>query len=199
LNFLAHLHLSAGTPASMFGGIVADHLKQPDVLLLPADVQEGVRLHRLIDSYTDSHIVVRKSIGRLSANWQWFSGIIVDIYYDHILARDWSRYSNEPLRAFADRSYRALEQYIPIVHVEAAGNLRRIIETDRLMLYASASGIEDTLARVSDRIEKRMPKHARRLELAMPDLLANVAGLSADFHLFYPELVRFSERCKAGE
>src|SRR5206468_6460448 len=128
--FLAHLHLSAGTPASMFGGIVADYLKQPQVLLLPADVQEGVRLHRSIDSYTDSHIVVRRSIGRLSANWQWFSGIIVDIYYDHILARDWTRYCTEPLKAFTQRAYRAFELLMPIVPEDAATNIRRLIETD---------------------------------------------------------------------
>lgn len=183
----------------MFGGIVADYLKQPQVLLLPADVQEGVRLHRSIDSYTDSHIVVRRSIGRLSANWQWFSGIIVDIYYDHILARDWTRYSAEPLKSFTQRAYRVFEDLMPLVPDDAAANIRRLIETDRLMMYTSADGIEDTLARVSDRIEARMPKHARRLEGAMPDLLANVAGLSADFHLFYPELMRFADRCKAGK
>ena len=103
MNFLAHLHLSDGTPPSMVGGLVAGFVRQPEVERLPAAVQEGIRLHRVIDAFTDRHPIVHGSIARLGGKFGWFSGILIDVYYDHILARDWSRYSNEPLRAFADR------------------------------------------------------------------------------------------------
>ncbi len=196
MNFLAHLHLSAGTPASMLGGIAADFVKPADVKLLPPDVQAGVVLHRQIDAFTDSHPVVRRSIGRVSAGLGWFAGIVVDIYYDHVLARDFTRYSAEPLRAFADRAYAALEPLIPAAG-DAAGFLRAMIADDRLVRYGTVDGIADTLARVSDRIAHRIPKHAVRLEAAMPELLRQDTDLAADFHAFYPDLMAHAERCKS--
>ena len=196
MNFLAHLHLSAGTPASMLGGIAADFVKPAEVKLLPPDVQAGVRLHQQIDSFTDSHPVVRTSIRRLPA-LGWFGGIVVDVYYDHLLARDWGRYSAEPLRAFADRAYAAMEPLIPSAG-DAAGFLRAMIADDRLVRYGTADGIEETLARLSDRIARRIPKHAVRLEAAMPELVRQDAELAADFHGFYPEVVAHAERCKAS-
>jgi acyl carrier protein phosphodiesterase len=192
VNFLAHLHLSDGTPASMAGGVVADFVKGPEVARLPAAVQEGVRLHRLIDAFTDRHPVVHRSIGRLGGKFGWFSGIILDIYYDHLLARAWDRYSAEPLRAFADRAYAALEELLPVVPGDAEGFVRGFIADDRLVRYATPEGIADTLARVSNRIARRLPQHAMRLETAMPDLLAADAALAADFHSFYPELMAFA-------
>jgi acyl carrier protein phosphodiesterase len=173
-------------------------MKPREIAALPADVRAGVRLHRLIDSFTDNHAVVRGSITRIAEEWNWFSGIIIDIYYDHILARDWARHSAEPLETFAGRCYAALDAGRTVVTAEAAEFLLAFIEDDRLVKYATSKGIEDTLARVSNRIERRMPKHAVRLERAMPLLIEKDARLAADFHIFYPELVAHASRVKTG-
>jgi acyl carrier protein phosphodiesterase len=191
VNFLAHLHLSDGTPGSMLGGVVADFVKGSEVAALPTDVREGVRLHRLIDGFTDRHPVVQRSIGRVAGKCGWFAGIVIDVYYDHILARDWATCSAEPLRVFADRAYDALGTLIPLAPEEAARFLREFIDDDRLMRYATPEGIADTLARLSHRIARRIPK-APRLEAAMPDLLAADAALATDFHAFYPALMAFA-------
>lgn len=198
MNFLAHLHLSDGTPSSMLGGIAADFVKPQEAANLPVDVRTGIRLHQLVDGFTDRHPVVQRSIGRIAGKYHWFSGIIIDVYYDHVLAREWTRYSVEPLRAFADRAYAALETLLPVAPDEAARFIRLFIGDDRLVRYATEDGIANTLARVSDRIAKRMPKRAIRLESAMPDLLAADVLLCDDFHTFYPELVTFADHCKAG-
>jgi acyl carrier protein phosphodiesterase len=196
VNFLAHLHLSDGTPGSMVGGVVADFVRGPDVAALPADVQEGVRLHRLIDGFTDRHPVVQRSISRIAEKLGWFSGIVVDIYYDHILGRDWERYSGEPLATFAARANIALESRLSIVPDESRRFLRGFIDENRLLQYAAVPGISDTLSRVSDRIGRRIPSRAMRLESAMPDLLARHDLLASDFHAFYPELVAFASGCR---
>ena len=182
----------------MLGGVVADLMRPRDIDLLPPDVREGVRLHRLIDSFTDRHTVVRGSVARIAAGWTWFAGIIIDVYYDHLLARDWHHYCSEPLRAFADRCYAALDAGRDIVTPEAAGFLYHFVRSDRLVQYATVEGIADTLGRVSNRIAERMPKHAVRLEHAMPRLLELDAALAADFHAFYPELIAHADRVKAG-
>jgi acyl carrier protein phosphodiesterase len=198
VNFLAHLHLADGTPPSMVGGVIADFVRRPEVERLPTGVQEGVRLHRLIDAFTDRHPIVHRSIARLGGKFGWFSGILIDVYYDHILARDWPHYSSEPLREFADRAYSALEDLLPIVPEEVGGYVRGFIDDDRLVRYATPEGIAEALARISDRVALRMPRHAMRLETAMPDLLITDARLTTDFQTFYPELIAHADRCKAG-
>lgn len=198
MNFLAHLHLADGDAGRMAGGVVADFAKPAEVAALPADIREGVRLHRAIDAFTDRHPVVNGSVRRLAAGYGWFAGIVIDIYYDHVLARDWTRYAAEPLAAFAARAYAALEALLPAVPEEAARFIRHFVDDDRLVQYSTPEGIENTLARLSDRIARRIPKHAIRLEAAMPELLAMDDLLSADFHAFYPELIAFaaSERSR---
>ena len=197
MNFLAHLHLSDGTPGSMLGGILADFVKGPDVAKLPPDILAGVRLHRHIDAFTDRHPVVQRSIARVSAKLGWFTGIVIDIYYDHILAREWERFSPEPLRSFADRVYTMLDERFALIPPEASVFVRRFIDTDRLVLYSTADGIADTLARLSQRIMERMPKRVVRLQDSMPELLAADADLAADFHTFYPELIAAADQWKS--
>lgn len=184
----------------MLGGIVADFVYNRDVPLLPESVQQGVRLHRFVDAFTDRHAVVLKSVSRMSAKLGWFTGIVIDIYYDHILARDWSRYSIEPLDTFARRAYRHLGgayaqtplEGQPFTPPEAQHFIRRFIDNDVLVDYATTDGITRAFERVSRVIAERIPKKAVWLPDAMPDLLAADADLAADFHTFYPELFAFA-------
>lgn len=192
VNFLAHLHLADPDPGLMLGGIVADFARNPEIAALPADVQAGVRLHRLIDGYTDRHPVVHRSIGRVSEKLGWFTGIVIDIYYDHLLARNWTTYSAEPLPRFAARAYRILDEQLPFTPPNAQGFLQQFIERDHIGLYATAEGLLDTLGRVSRRIAERIPKRAVWLPDAMPELLAADAELATDFATFYPELMAFA-------
>ena len=192
MNFLAHLHLADGDAGDMAGGVAADFVRNPQLHLLTPDVLRGVMLHRHIDGFTDRHPVTLRSISRIAKEFGWFSGIIIDIFYDHILARDWPRYSSEPLAAFAARSYRVLEDHLTNLPEDARDFMRKFVDEDRLNRYATLDGIEDTLARVSKVIAKRIPNRAMWLPDAMPLLVAKDADLAADFHAFYPELMAFA-------
>jgi acyl carrier protein phosphodiesterase len=197
VNFLAHLHLADGDPGDMTGGIAADFVRNPQLHLLAPDVLRGVMLHRLIDGFTDRHPVTLRSISRVSKRMGWYSGIVIDIYYDHILARDWPRYSPEALPAFAARSYAVLEAGHTVLPEGARDFIRKFVDEDRLNRYATLDGIEDTLARVSRVIAERIPNRAMWLPEAMPLLIERDADLAADFHLFYPELMTFAIRHKS--
>lgn len=176
----------------MLGNLLADFMKGPDLSSFPPEVQEGIKLHRLIDGFTDRHALVQRSITRLSANWGWFSGIIIDIYYDHFLAIDFDCYSPEPLQLFVDRVHQVLRDHWEMIPPDAHGAIEKLIETNRLATYATREGIEDTLFRVSQRIRERMPKRPVNLELAMPELLEKHEALREDFVAFFPELMEFA-------
>jgi acyl carrier protein phosphodiesterase len=154
-------------------------------------VQRGVRLHRLIDGFTDRHPVTLRSITRVAREAGWYGGIVIDIYYDHVLAREWARYSSEPLPSFAARSYDVLKSAVPELPDVARDFIKMFVESDRLNLYATREGILDTLARVSRVIAKRIPNKPIWLPDMMPLLVARDAEIAADFHAFYPELMAF--------
>ena len=197
MNFLAHLHLAAPNPDAIVGNAIADLIRGPDLSLLPPAIQAGVRTHRKIDAFTDSHPVVNRSIARISAKWGWFSGIILDIYYDYVLATEWPAYSAEPYREFVERMYDVLEGAKPHVNAEGQHFLVKFRETDRLGQYATPAGIADTLERVSRRIAHRIPKRALPLHEAMPELTALHAEIRDDFRAFYPELQRYAAGLQA--
>lgn len=191
VNFLAHLHLADGDPGDMTGGVAADFVRNPDLHRLEPDVLRGVMLHRQIDGFTDRHPVTLRSISRVSRLMGWFGGIVIDIYYDHILAREWSRYSIEHLRDFAARSYHVLNERHGVLPDDARDFIRKFVDEDRLNRYATLDGIADTLARVSRVIAKRIPNRPIWLPDAMPLLISRDAEIAADFHAFYPELIAF--------
>ena len=192
MNFLAHLHLAPDEPGMQLGGVLADLVKGPDVRLLPEAVRAGVTLHRQIDAATDRHPATLRAVNRISDEWGWFSGIVLDIHFDHLLARDWGDYSREPLRQFADRMYEVLrggEQYAPR---EARKFLDGLIRTDRLVAYGTVGGLTETLERTANRIAARMPTRALPLGDAVPRLLSLDVELTADFRELYPDLVRLA-------
>jgi acyl carrier protein phosphodiesterase len=191
VNFLAHLHLADPDPGLMLGGIVADFARPAEVAALPPDVRRGVTLHRQIDGFTDRHPLVHRCIGRVSQRMGWFAGIVIDIYFDHLLARGWPHYSAEPLAAFAERAYRTLEDQFALAPPDAQGFIRTFIDHRLITEYGTVAGITETLARVARKIAARIPKRAVWLPDAIPDLQAADADLAADFHGFYPELMAF--------
>ncbi len=196
MNFLAHLHLADGDAGDMAGGVAADFVRNPELHRLTPDVLRGVMLHRHIDGFTDRHPITHRSISRVSRQLGWYGGIVIDIYYDHILAREWTRYSREPLADFAARSYAVLESHLPTLTEDARDFIRKFINDDRLNRYATLDGIEDTLARVARVIAKRIPNRAMWLPDAMPLLIACDADIAQDFHAFYPELMTFATEHK---
>lgn len=198
MNYLAHLYLAEPTPPSLIGNLIADFIKGRDLGYLPTGVERGVRQHRKVDSFTDSHPVVARSIGRISRRWGWYSGILIDMYYDHILATTWTDWSNEPLRDFVDRVHRTLVDHPHLIPDPSREMIGRLIETDRLWCYQTSEGIRDSLLHLSRRIRDRMPHRDVHLDEAMPLLAEHRDVLITDFREFFPDLIR-SASVPAGQ
>jgi len=109
MNFLAHIYLSGDNKDITIGNFIADGIRGNDYKKLPKDIQTGILLHRRIDTFTDAHKIVRQSTKRLHKNYSHYSGVIVDILYDHFLAKNWKKYSDIPLATYVDDFYSLLE------------------------------------------------------------------------------------------
>ena len=186
MNFLAHLYLAPPTPEALMGSLLGDFVKgQPDERFGSA-VIEGIRLHRAIDHFTDSHPTVLASKRLISPLRRRFAGIIVDVAYDYYLCRHWSHFSSVELQAFIPATYHALEQYRGYLPERAAIAVQALIAEDWLSCYCTREGISHTLNRISRRI-----KRTNSLGGAIEELEAHEAALGQHFLDFFPALVQF--------
>jgi acyl carrier protein phosphodiesterase len=148
--------------------------------------QEGVRQHQRIDAFTDTHPLVSQSKARIKG-YPHVTGILVDVFYDHFLTLRWDRYSSESLGVFTARVYAGLRSHQIQLPVNAKATLEQIIAEDWLGSYGSIEGIEDTLCRVSARLQARVGRDFE-LEKASSELLAHFDHLERDFAEFFPLL-----------
>jgi acyl carrier protein phosphodiesterase len=145
MNFLAHIYLSFGDDEITIGNFIADSIRGNKYKHLPDRVQKGILLHREIDTYTDAHPIARVSSKRLHQNYSHYSRVIVDIFYDHFLAKNWKQYSDTPLDIFVDNFYDLLEDNISILPDGTKRMIPYMISDNWLLNYAQMDGISRVL------------------------------------------------------
>lgn len=189
MNFLAHIYLSFDDPQITLGNFFADHIRANKYKHLPHKVQKGILLHRAIDTFTDAHPIARQSSKRLHKNYSHYSQIIVDIYYDHFLAKNWKKYSNKPLDTYVASFYDLLEENYEILPVGTKRMLPYMITDNWLYSYANLTGI----ARVLNGMNRRT-KNKSKMNFAIIDLEEHYTDFENEFTAFFEELITFSKQ-----
>jgi acyl carrier protein phosphodiesterase len=192
MNYLAHLHLGGQRPAQLLGSLYGDFVKGPVADRFAPGLAEAIQLHRRIDAFTDAHPLIRQSIARFPAERRRYAGIILDVFFDHCLARDWPLYSDEPLPAFTRKVYAVLAAE-PQLPERLAAIAPRMAAQDWLGSYQQFAVLEQVLAGIARRLSK-----PEGLAGAMPELRALYQPLSADFAEFYPLVQAFAQAAQAG-
>lgn len=188
MNFLAHLYLSKDNKNILIGNFIADAVKGKNHENYPKEIQMGILLHREIDYYTDNHPIVRKSKRRLHERYNHYDGVIIDILYDHYLAKNWHNYSEIPLDIYADSVYSFLESNNDIFPDKIQKILPFMIRSNWLVAYASTKGIERVLKGMNIRT-----KGISKMDLAIEDLKEFYNEFESDFTAFFKELTIFTE------
>lgn len=189
MNFLAHLYLSGDNDDLLLGNFVADMVKGRQIESFHSGVIKGIRLHRKIDSFTDSHPVVELSKMRLRNKYRLYSGVVVDMFYDHYLARNWQMYSCVPLVAFVDRGYALLLDNFSILPPRARNVLPQMISGNWLVNYASLESLQQHF----EGMARRTPFNSG-MEHAVEDLKKYYSEFETEFHTFFPELIGYVEK-----
>ena len=184
MNWLAHLFLSEPSASFRIGNLLPDVLRPGELAALPSKFHPGIERHRLIDAFTDSHEIVKRSIARVGPTHRRFGGILVDIFYDHFLSTDWEQYSNVPLRTFTADTYASFEKFPTELPAEAFSRLQQIANDNWLCSYGSM----EELRVVLDRLGRRLRKPTS-LAGSVRILEANYREFRDDFAQFFPELV----------
>lgn len=190
MNYLAHLHLGGQRPGQLLGSLYGDFVKGRLQGQFDPEVEAAIALHRRIDVFTDRHPLVDIALGRFSETRRRYAGIVLDVFFDHCLARDWTLYADRPLEQFTADVYHVLsrERQLPERLAKIAPHM---VANDWLGSYREFEVLEQVLRGISRRLTR-----PEELAGAMAELRRLYEPLSEDFSLFYPQLQDFAQNTR---
>lgn len=187
MNFLAHIYLSGDNPKVKIGNFMADSIRGKKYKDYPQGYKNGILLHRAIDTFTDAHPIVRQSTKKLHSNYSHYSGVIVDIFYDHFLAKNWKKYSDVPLEIYVDEFYDLLQEHYDILPIAVKRMMPYLIADNWLLSYAEIKGISKVLSGMNRRTQNKS-----KMNYATTELLEYYEEFESEFTSFFEELKEFS-------
>jgi acyl carrier protein phosphodiesterase len=186
LNFLAHFQLAWPDDGLIAGALEGDYCKGPLRGELPAHIEQGVKLHRAIDAYTDSHPIIVSLRTQFPDHLRRYAGIIVDIAFDHYLTTYWAQFGSESLQDFNRSIYSSLDKQEALLSAGSRTMIKRLVDYDILNAYHRWDAVPATVSRVGERFKRGNP--LQDTHAAIDPLRAQ---LEQAFLNFYPELQNF--------
>ncbi len=183
MNFLAHIYLSGENQQLKIGNFMADSIRGNSYLDYPEHLKNGILLHRYIDTFTDAHPIYRKSKHRLHEKYGHYSGVIMDIVYDHFLAKNWKNYSSVELEDYAADFYTLMEDNFTNLTEKVQKLLPIMKDQNWLVKYASLDGLEMILFQMDYRT-----KHRVDMQEAIVEVKEFYSEFEKEFTLFFEEL-----------
>lgn len=184
MNFLAHIYLSGDNDLIKIGNFMADGIRGKDFEGFPPEVQKGILLHRAIDTFTDAHPIFRQGTKRLHEKYHHYAGVILDVFYDHFLAKNWQTYSAEKLEDYAANFYRSLDDNFSILTDRTIHMLPVMKAHNWLVSYATLEGI----ARIMYNMDRRTGNES--------GMASSTIELTAHYHEFEKEFTEFFEEIR---
>ena len=183
MNFLAHIYLSGENDLLKIGNFMADSIHGRNYNNFQIEIKKGILLHRSIDSFTDTHPIYRQSKHRLHEKYGHYSGVIMDIFYDHFLATNWNTYSEIKLEEYAQNFYKLLQDHYDLLTEKAQGMLPYMLGRNWLVSYATIEGLQMILFQMDHRTKNRVDMHESIVELKH-----YYTEFETEFKLFFEEL-----------
>jgi acyl carrier protein phosphodiesterase len=189
VNYLAHLFLSGESTSILVGNFIGDSVRGNQFSTLNPAIQKGILLHRAIDRFTDTHPVVRISKQRAQVVTGRYASVVVDLFYDHFLARDWAYHHAMPLPEYVQSVYTILASCLKEFPARSQRFYCYMVTNNILESYHSIDGITTAL--------KLMAKRARfesNMDLAGKELVRGYRHYESEFREFMPELQHYNEQ-----
>ncbi|MEM8521803.1 ACP phosphodiesterase [Flavobacterium sp. PL12] len=187
MNFLAHIYLSGDNELLKIGNFMADGIRGKQFESYPAEIQKGIILHRAIDTFTDAHPIFRKSTKRLHERHHHYAGVIVDVLYDHFLAKNWNKYHSEKLEEFVEEFYQSLHTNYSHLSERVVRIMPILLKENWLVTYRTVDGIKHILTQMDSRT-----KNESKMRFATEELSEFYSEFENEFTEFFKELILFS-------
>ncbi len=189
MNYLAHIYLSGNNEEILVGNFIGDYVKGFELGRFNERVRKGIMLHRHIDSFTDTNIIVKRSKTRILEKYHKYAGIIIDIFYDHFLVSNWPDYSPVPLDEYVSKVHKTLTTYVDMLPEGVKLFLPSFIQNNWIQKYSTIEGIEDVLHKMSARTT--LPEETA---YAIKVLREEYQKFDAEFSSFFPTIINYVTR-----
>lgn len=186
MNYLAHVFLSGDDEEVIIGNFIGDYIKGREFRKYSESIKKGILLHRNIDSYTDRNKIVKKSKSLLKKKYGKYSGIIIDIFYDHFLTGNWNKFSSQSLSGFTENLHNILTRHSAILPEKVKLFLPSFIDNKWIKTYKTIEGMEIVLRRMSD--ITTLPDES---DYAIGILKEYYSEIEEDFLNYFPGLINF--------
>lgn len=195
MNYLAHIRLAGDDPECLIGNFLGDFVKgRLTEDRYPPGIRRGIVMHRRIDAWTDSHEITRECSRLISPERRRWSRVILDIFYDHLLAVNWERYSDESLRDFLDRAYGIILGAADIFPEPGAARINTIIKDGWIEKYRSISGLSVVFQGMSIRVRRKNP-----LSGSEQELVTHYDEMNEHFNRFFPEILEYAKHLEKAD
>ncbi|MFD0931026.1 ACP phosphodiesterase [Psychroflexus salinarum] len=189
MNYLAHIYLSGNDDFLKLGNFMADEIKGKSYLKYPEEIQKGILLHRAIDDFTDHHPLVSKGAHRFFDKLRHYNGVVIDMIYDHILAKHWGEYSDVKLPIFAEEFYLLLKTNEHLLPEKISKVVPYMIEHNWLLSYANIEDLTKILKQMNNKT-----KHETQLHKGVEIYLTHQDEFETEFKSFFEDIRAF---CKS--
>lgn len=188
MNFLAHLYLAGTDEELMVGNMLGDFVDSDFTRQYPPDICSGIYMHREIDKFTDHHPVFLRSRRRLDRRFRLLTGIIIDMFYDHYLAKHWQNYHPQTLEEYSRHVYSIFQKHQALLPARLKQMLPRMVSQNWLLSYRTERGISEALRGLATRLSR-----PNRLAESFGELQRLNGALENDFEEFFPQLVTYAK------
>ncbi len=189
MNYLAHLYLSGPEPGVKVGNFIGDYVKGKRYLRYPPEIRKGILLHRQIDSFADAHPVLRKDSIFFKPRYARYAGVVMDVVYDHFLASNWNKYSDQSLSDFVSDTHRLLFRFYFSLPTEVKRFLPFLVQSRRLEYYKYPEGVEMTLRLMSS--HSSLPDHSLWARTVLND---NYEELKSSFFVLFDDVKEMARK-----
>ena len=177
----------------MVGNFIGDSVRGNQFSTLDPAKQRGILLYRAIDRLADAHLVVRRSKQRAQAVTGWYASVVIDVFYDHFLARDWAYYHAMPLPEYVRSVYTILAGWLKEFPDRSRRFYYYMVTHNILESYRSIDGITAVLEQIAEQ-----PKFEFNMELAGDELVRGYRYYESEFKEFMPELQYYNKKALAA-
>ena len=188
MNFLAHLFLSGDDEEVMVGNLLEDfvvgRVDHPRNQQFNYNIKNGILLHRLIDSFTDTHPSVSTCKSVLYTKYHKYAAVVIDIFFDHYLAIHWKEFSSENFDDFRKRVHNSFQNHWEMLPEKMKPMIESMIKHDWLKNYSEFWGIERALTGIS-----RRTVYESNMENAIEDLKLHYNLFDVQFKTFFPSMM----------
>ncbi len=187
MNYLAHILLSGEDKELRIGNFIADSVRGKNFDRFPDRIAQGIIVHRMIDTFTDSHPIVKQSKDLIRPSYGLWSSVIIDLFYDHFLAANWSNYHQQDLKSFTTDFYQDLEDYWDILPPRIKSFYPIMVEHNWIYSYRTIDGMSKILFQMDKRTRNKSG-----MQHATKQLREHYQSLENQFRAFFEHLQQFS-------